>query len=390
MRVSLTKDPKSKSGDILVHVEVSVPDASPEFTYSHSFRYKVPKGNDGQVVVYADKIAALGEVDGKRYAFDLEKCLNKKCKGNGCLVILAEENRLLVADVFHTEPRSHTIGFFGTALFKALFSGKAGERLKETKPMDLNGRIFLQLNDYGEHDDLDAIPWEYAKESTTFLVHERMFTRVHERLQDSLPKLPLRIVVVAPDPSDLHKVGLADLRLGDQFRNFIDECYKNSTKVNFERVQPAAVSKMNSLLKHDKMATVLHFMGHCITRKDDEKARGLVFENGETYKCDIANTRRLITFPKNLRLAFLSACNSREIARDLVQSGVRCTIGSYCSLPDDIARKFEAQFYQFLAQGQPIDEAMWRARMELAELADENDPRPRDYLAGAMVMIRFF
>src|SRR5207302_1758528 len=57
--------------------------------------------------------------------------------------------------------------------------------------------------------------------------------------------------------------------------------------------------------------------------------------------------------------------------------------GSYCSLPDDIARKFEAQFYTCLTQNESVDEAMWRTRMELA--ADGNDIRQCHYLAGAMV-----
>lgn len=395
MRVSLLQNnPSCQPGEILVHVEVSEIDDPPIFTYSHSFKYKIPSGKDekgeafGEIIVHANKDAASRDV-GDAYRFDLEKCYNKECEGKpgGCSEILSETNRLPVTNVFHTEPTTqNTLHFFGVALFKAVFSGYAGQLLKKIMPEDSNGRIFLQLKDLEGHDDLDAIPWEYMKDGPRFLVHQRMFTRVHEHPQDPLPKLPLRIVVIAPDPLNFEKVDrLSDLHLRDQFQYLVDICYKNSKKVILDPVLPASVQEMNSMLKRDEVATVLHFMGHCVASKEDEKARSLVFEHGATYERHDAITECLVTSPENLRLAFLSACNSRQVARELVQKGVRYTIGSYCPLPDDIARKFEAQFYQFLAEGQPINEAMWKTRKQLG-LAESNDSRRQhDYLAGAMV-----
>src|SRR4051812_18640489 len=90
MRISLSKDPKSKAGDILVHVEVSAADDPPDLIYSHSFRYKVPEGtgsdgkNYGEIIVYTGKIAASGDIDGAAYPFPLEKCRNKECRQENC------------------------------------------------------------------------------------------------------------------------------------------------------------------------------------------------------------------------------------------------------------------------------------------------------------------
>ena len=204
MQISLSKDQSSQPGEILAHVEVSASNDPAEFVYSHSFRYKVASGKDGEIIVYTDTDAASKDVNGTVFPFDLEECNNlechkmhcqkkhshceKKVKDCGdckkeirhckktdkyeCPVIAGKSNRLLVADVFHTMPTQNTLHYFGTALFKALFSDSA--ELQKIKLTQQNGSIFLQLNDQ----DLDDIPWEYAKDGTTFLVHCHKFVRV--------------------------------------------------------------------------------------------------------------------------------------------------------------------------------------------------------------------
>ncbi|RUS21202.1 CHAT domain-containing protein [Endogone sp. FLAS-F59071] len=270
-------------------------------------------------------------------------------------------------------------------LFNALFKEGtlALNLLQEIAPHHANGAVLLELNGYR---DLDDIPWEYAWSGRGYLVCERMFTYMLEGEERQLPKLPLCIVIVAPDPMGSDKLGLANLHLSDQFLNFINEFYNSSKMVILERVLPATINKMNSLLaeKNNEVATVLHFMGHCTMTDDDSRA--LVFEHSKHGKPDIVKMPCLISTLENLWLAFLSACNTREIARDIAQQGVQYTIGSYCSLPDDIARDFEAQFYRNLAQGQSVDKAMWKTRMELVESADSEDFWQRNYLVGALIL----
>src|SRR6185436_1941712 len=100
------------------------------------------------------------------------------------------------------------------------------------------------------------------------------------------------------------------------------------------------------------MATVLHFMEHCGSKNGGTKA--LIFEDQDTGGLDFADALRLDP-TTNLRLAFLSACETRRVARDLAESGIPYTIGSHCSLPDDLIRKFEHKFYQCLASGCTIE-----------------------------------
>jgi CHAT domain len=383
MRVSLSKDPSSKPSETLVQVEVSEMDELP--TYSHSFKYKVPSGTDkkgkafGEIIIYTDKTATSGDTNGDSYFFDLEECHNKDCNNDKC----PKPNRLLVADVFHTMPKGNALQEFGAALFKALFSGYVGQLLKKIKPTHPNGGIYLQLND---NEDLDAIPWEYANDRTTLLVHQRIFSRVHNRPQDPLSKLPLRILAVVPDPvipsNEPGAADLADLHLSEQFRSFMNGFTKNKKAVKLERVFPPTVHQMDvQLMEKCETATILHFMGHCGQRKADGP-RALIFEHNDNGKQEYIDASRLVS-TSNLRLAFLSACDSRDIARVLVERGVPHTIGSSCSIPNDLAREFEFEFYKFLTGGSTVEKAMWQAR---ASLQNPDDICRHDYFAGSMIL----
>jgi CHAT domain len=321
------------------------------------------------------------EVCEKEHKKEIENC--RKENKDLCPVILSKENRLLAADIFHTKPKENSLRDFGTALFKALFSGYAKQLLQKKEPPHSNDGVYLQLN--GDV-DLDAIPWEYAFDRTNFLVHQRKFVRLQERQQASLPKLPLRIVAIVPDPiipSEGPGANLSDLHLSEQFQNFIDRFTENKRRVKLERVFPPTVSRMGALLDPKTAAsTVLHFMGHCVQDQEDN-SRALVFEHGGTGKPEYINGSQLIRLVENLRLVFLSACDSREVARVLVERGVWCTIGSNCALPDDLARKFEFEFYKFLAIGYAVEMAMYKAR---ASLLVKDDIRQANYFPGAMVL----
>lgn len=294
-----------------------------------------------------------------------------------------QEDRPIAVEVFTAEPQMRKLRDYGKRLSKALFSGDTSSLARQLLQQVLpNGRILLELN--GDR-DLDAIPWEYAWTGQTYLVNQCMFTRIHNPREHELSKLSLRIVVVAPDPvippTDPDMEIFPDLHLKDQFQNFIDGHYASGREVVLERVFPPTVDRMNSLLMSEPTtATVLHFMGHC-GHKDIERA--LIFEHKDTGKHNFVDALRLIDMPKSLRLAFLCACDTRDVARVLAEAGVPYAIGSYCSIPDDLARKFEYNFYQLLASGCTIEKAMWRARLSLM---DHNDIRQRDYFPGAMIL----
>lgn len=166
--------------------------------------------------------------------------------------------------------------------------------------------------------------------------------------EPELGKRPLRITYVAPDPVDSHIVDLKDLDWNGQFYNIVDKSYNR--KVMLERVLIPIAEKMGSF------PTVLHLMGR-YTRND----LGTIFEN-EAQEI-IIDAKRLV---KNLRLALLSACDIREVAQKITNYNVLYTIDTFYLLAD-IARRFEATFYQYLVDGNYVEEAMWETRIALLE-----------------------
>lgn len=134
----------------------------------------------------------------------------------------------------------------------------------------------------------------------------------------SMPKLPLRLVVIVPDRQ----------RTWCKPFRFVSK-RKISPKSKLERVFSPTVSHMGALLDTKiVLSTVLYFMGHCVQDQEDD-SRGLVFEHGETVNPEYISASRLIGLVKDVRLVFLSACDSRGVTRVLAERGVWC-IGSNC------------------------------------------------------------
>src|SRR5262249_37803169 len=110
--------------------------------------------------------------------------------------------------------------------------------------------------------------------------NECTFTRVVKQnvLQPSqLQKLPLRIVTAIPDPifpsNNLNTEQFPDLHLSDQFQALREMFVKSNRAVLLQRVFPPTVEQMSTLLmSKSKMASVLHFMGHCGTQTGDTRA----------------------------------------------------------------------------------------------------------------------
>ena len=176
MRISLSKDPENKSGEILIQVMVSPSDdAGTELVSSHSFK-----------------------------------------------LAYVEEGRSIAKEIFDAKPRSRDLRIYGKKLSRALFSQNESspawlllQKMLSTRAV--TGRIQLELNgddDLIDH-DLDDIPWEYAWAGNDYLVRQVTFTRMLKGERRQLQGLPLRIVVAAPDPIDSN---LANLHLVDQFQ----------------------------------------------------------------------------------------------------------------------------------------------------------------------------
>src|SRR5262249_55813848 len=152
--------------------------------------------------------------------------------------------------VFTNKPLPRHLRNYGKTLFGALFStnksSPAQQRLQQILSPQSVSQVLLDLN----HDhELENIPWEYTWAENEYLILRCMFSRVDKKKELHLPKLPLRIVAVVPDPvipPGEPDTDLPDLHLRDQFRSFIDRHHTNTKKVILERVFPPTLDQTDA------------------------------------------------------------------------------------------------------------------------------------------------
>jgi CHAT domain-containing protein len=123
---------------------------------------------------------------------------------------------------------------------------------------------------------------------------------------------------------------------------------------------------------------VLHYAGHAFFDDKSPSLSGIVCAHHQVLTgAELANVSRLPS------LVFFNACESgrvrhsgatpREILRNVglaeafLRGGVPNYVGTYWPVGDAAAEAFASEFYQSLLQGQPIGEALGRARGSLYE-----------------------
>ena len=200
---------------------------------------------------------------------------------------------------------------------------------------------------------------------------------------------PLRILVVVSAPDSGRDPGrkpkdaaISDLGTID-YEPVIKEIEKlaKSDPARFEihrldRPNPRSLTDM----VHEVRPDVLHFIGHGYLT-DTTWWLAMVNESDSTmalWADDASVAECLIDHPP--KLVFLQACagartesfeSFRGMARRMVESSVGAVVAMQYEVENIVANDFARQFYQALAQGEPVDRAVQRARVYLARYIDE-------------------
>jgi len=135
---------------------------------------------------------------------------------------------------------------------------------------------------------------------------------------------------------------------------------------------------------------ILHFIGHGdagqITlaygeNDDTERLKTRTSSGPQVRWLSAPEFRRLFDYPGKPRVVFLQACNgsasptnSLSCAQELIQAGVPAVIAMQHSIRAIDAARFAAVFYQKLARGADVDEAVRAGRHELGD-PSYNHPR---------------
>jgi len=256
---------------------------------------------------------------------------------------------------------------YGTALYAALFpSDSPAWQAIDRRPE----RILLVATD----PDLDAIPWEYTHGPDGFLVCDYPFVRglpAGQRIPPPTFSSDLHIVAV---PSNPLSAALAPLNIEGEWTRLKENIEALENAVTLERAWPPTIDRLRALVANQQQR-VVHFMGH--GGQDQQMGAVLCFERDD-------GAPELITareFVKRVRggvfLVTLNACESAtpgenhfsNLAAALVREKIPYALGMRFSIYDDDARDFSAAFYNDLACGTPIEEALLQARLTLAKSA---------------------
>lgn len=236
-----------------------------------------------------------------------------------------------------------------------------------------------------------TLPWELLHDRQGYLFHRGARVRRGVPVSHPLPghtaPLPLLVLLLSPRPVEKgtgyidHRIAAKPLletmaRLGDMAELVILP----------EPSFPALMTALRQAKQADKPFHVVHFDGHGVF--DLEKGRGsLCFEKpGQEQELldrrqDLVDARKLANGLSrfSLPLVFLEACQSGQaeanpvssVAAALLEAGVGAVVAMSHSVLVETARQFMPRFYEALAHGAQVGEAMLVGQGRLGEARAE-------------------
>ncbi|HLO18172.1 MAG TPA: CHAT domain-containing protein [Anaerolineales bacterium] len=268
-------------------------------------------------------------------------------------------------------PTNSELSAFGQKLFNSIIQGKV-KKIYDRLP---HSHIRLQI--YSDLSDLQALPWEYMRESAQSAAPDvlRSIVRIVPTIGVSVPRplkltqRKLQLLFVQSEPIDQGPVEW------DQIKQAIESDFKvlpDSLKMTI--VQAATRQSLLDALD-GKRFDIFHFAGHGEVAPDGTGQ--LLLRDLKTRKSDPVPARELapILIDRGLRFVMLSACNTsagdftREfavVAKSLVEAGISAVVANQFPVNNTVAAAFARAFYNDLLRNGDLDLATTNGRKELA------------------------
>lgn len=277
----------------------------------------------------------------------------------------------------------------GHALFEALFSGVVGEKYRTSLaklgpgPTDTRRRLRIRLAIDPDDDalaDLLRLDWEELYDGRSFLTRGLHTTLVHD-LEVAPPLLdlpgspPLRLLVVGASPKEWPEIDLeAELAR-------IREVWQGEPNVVIEPLLRTSFRELRQRLRRGEPVHVIHFVGHGEIEEGENEGM-LIFELGDHSPEPVTGTRmaEALGVDPDLRLVVLNACETatgptlapgRSVAAQLIKVGVPAVVAMRPSVADLSAAVFATAFYEALADGCEVDDAVDQARLAIDETEED-------------------
>jgi hypothetical protein len=190
---------------------------------------------------------------------------------------------------------------------------------------------------------------------------------------------PLRILIVAAKPRSLPELDVE--RECNVINNSLDPLIKTESVVVKRLLKPTLLALQTELDLIDYH--VLHFIGHGYVDPRSENAF-LAFENesGDLDRVLAQKLGNLAVAKPSLRVAVLNSCQGGSlsnasplsgVAQNLIHSGIAAVVAMLSKISDKSAILFSRAFYEALAGGVTIDEAVARARRSIFASEDGSE-----------------
>ncbi|MFM9592935.1 CHAT domain-containing WD40 repeat protein [Streptomyces scabiei] len=222
---------------------------------------------------------------------------------------------------------------------------------------------------------VSRIPWEYMVDPAR---NDYLALRVpivrDLRLMDPISPmplaLPLRVLGISAVPDDLPSLE------AHKERELIAEALQqdSSEKVDVHWLPGDRWQDLSSALAGGTWH-VLHCVCHGgFDREGDEGYIQLSGDDGSAMRVHARDFRLLIERSPHLRLVVLNACESAvggsdnvftSTAASLVEAGVPAVVAMQYEITDKAAITFASAFYEWIAEGTPVDRAVTLAREEV-------------------------
>jgi len=254
----------------------------------------------------------------------------------------------------------------GQLLFDLLIPSKAREKLNASTATSL----ILHIDDKLVH-----IPWELLFNGREFLCRRYAMGRVVSTSQVPTAlakrelKSPLKVLILADPRRDLK----ASYREGVEIRNLLDEA-RNEFEVDFK----SAPIDIGFVKKNLRDYDLVHYAGHADYHPGKPSEGGWLLSDGRLRASEISTMGGLQPMPF---LVFSNACQSGQsgewqvqddygeqifgLANAHLMAGVQHYIGTFWEILDEPSSHFAKSFYGFLAQGEPVGDAVRKARERL-------------------------
>jgi CHAT domain-containing protein len=277
-------------------------------------------------------------------------------------------------------PPDQTVREFGAELFRGLFAGdiQTAYRFSLQNAMNQKKGLRLKLRVHPSS-GLTQVPWEflYDPSSTQYLglSARRPLVRYLSLPRPTRPlhaEPPLRILGMVASPSGLRALDVArEKRLVEE----ATEELRESGKVEIVWIEGETWHDLHRAILRGSWH-VFHFVGHG-TFDPGKQEGALVFadEEGEPHPFPADKLADILTENDDLRLVFLNSCEGARgsetdalssASATLVSKGIAAAVAMQYEITDDAAIEFSRRFYEFVADGLPVDAAVAAARTSLS------------------------